>query len=540
MKTNVFFFLLIIGLAMASCSKDNGMSNVDVNPDLQHGLGAMLGEDDSDVPDDLILGNGNLPSSHDITEFFPPVGDQGNYGTCVAWALGYNLKTAIEAQDKNYTNSDLTDPSRQFSPKDLFLAIDKSQVGPNCNGTLLKSALTAMQTRGIATQQTEPYNNLGDCSQLPSQTATQEAQSYKIDNYRSVEIKTDVIKQYIANNRPVGFGARLGDNFMNWNSGEVLTGHTSFDNVGMHAGHAMTIVGYDDNNGPRGAFKVINSWGQSWGSQGFIWIDYDFFTSPDFCDVAYVATNSSSDVDPNDPTDPTARGEIDMIPWGLTDDPDMDGQNASERTLSYNVYNVGSETARASSDWSVVYLYYNAFDASDYGIMLYDYYSDDHGVAGENGELQDGPGSSGNWFNHVDVPGGSSITQAVSGSDENFSWDYQVPGITGYYYLVMIANPFGSLQEMDLSNNYFYFTDQYGYPIWFENGVPQGLTNDRNSTRSGGVAEEGIAHMAPSEISKKMKNAYSKTEILTFLQNERDNGSLRRKVNAFQSKKNVK
>ncbi|MDX1685120.1 MAG: C1 family peptidase [Saprospiraceae bacterium] len=540
MKTNVFLFVIFLGLTIASCDKDGGMSDVNVNPDLEYGLGANLDEDDSDVPDDLLFGNGNLPSSHDISQYLPPVGDQGNYGTCVSWALGYNLKTIIEAQDKNYSTTDLTDPSKQFSPKDLFLAIDKSEVGPNCNGTYLKSAMNAMQRRGIATQQTEPYVNLGDCSQQPSQVATQEAQNYKINNYRSVDIKTDVIKQYIANNRPVGFGARLGDNFMTWNSDDVLTGHTSFDNVGMHAGHAMTVIGYDDNKGPRGAFRVINSWGQAWGSQGFIWIDYDFFTSNDFCDVAYVATNSESNVDPNDPTDPTSQGEIDMIPWGLTDDPDMDGQTGRDRTLSYNVYNVGTETARASSDWSVVYIYYNAFDASDYGIMLYDYYSDDYGMPGENGELQSGPGSSGNWWNHVDVQGGSSLTQAVSQSDDNFTWDYQVPNITGYYYLVMIANPFGALQEMDLSNNYFYFTDEYGYPIWFQNGVPQGLTNDKNDTRSGNIGEETVSHLAPSEISVKMSNAYSKSEIFDLLQYEKQSGRLENKVNKFKSKKKVK
>lgn len=539
MKSNVFFLLLLFGMTLASCSKNNGTSDIDVNPDTQFGLGHNLDEDDSNVPDDLLLGNGNVPSSHDLSQYLPPIGDQGQYGTCVAWALGYNLKTMIEAQDKNYSTADLTDPSKQFSAKDLFLSINKSDIGPNCGGTYLKSAMSTMQQRGVATAQTVPYVGLGDCSQSPSQSGTSEAQNYKISNYRSVDIKTDVIKQYIANNRPVGFGARLGDNFMTWNSDDVLTGHTSFNNVGQHAGHAMTIVGYDDAKGPRGAFKVVNSWGQAWGSRGFIWIDYDFFTSQDFCDVAYVATNSGSNVDPNDPTDPGSNGQIDMVPWGLTDNPDTGGQTGRDRELSYNVYNIGSETARASSDWSVAYIYYNAFDASDYGIMLFDYYSDDYGAPGENGELQNGPGLSGNWFNHVDVPGGSSITQAVSGSDENFTWTYQIPSITGYYYLVMIANPFGELQEKDLSNNYFYFTDEFGFPIWFENGIPQGLTNDQNGTRSGRKGEKGQAHMAPSEVSLEMSNAYSKTEIFEFLQNEKENGNLKKKVNAFQTRKQL-
>lgn len=52
-------------------------------------------------------------------------------------------------------------------------------------------------------------------------------------------------------------------------------------------GHALTIVGYDDTvecdingNGTiqdfeKGAFKIANSWGASWGNSGYTWVMYD-------------------------------------------------------------------------------------------------------------------------------------------------------------------------------------------------------------------------------------------------------------------------
>lgn len=537
MKTNITFLLLLTGIMLiTSCKKDSSISDMDIDPDLEYGLGGDLDETDEKVPADLFLGNGNIPAKHDISQYLPPIGDQGQYGTCVAWALGYNLKTILEAQDKNYTSNDLTDPAMRFSAKDLFLSIDNSQKSSDCKGTWLQYAMDAMQNRGIATEATVPYTGLGNCSQSTSSAGNQDAQNYKLSNYRRLDIDVATFKKYIAADRPIGFGARLGDNFMTWNSEEVLTGHTSFDRVGIHAGHAMTIVGYDDSKGFNGAFRVVNSWGEQWGSLGFIWIDYNFFVGGDFCSVAYVGTNQHSQIDPNDPTDPNANGQIDMVPYGIQDNPDSQGQSTRDRTLSYNVYNIGTETAKASSDWSVVYAYYNAFDANDYGIMLYDEYSDNHGIRGENGELSSGPGMSGNWWNHVDVAGGQSIAQAVTGSNDNFTWNYQIPGITGYYYFVMIADPFTALNDKDVSNNFSYISDASGYPIWFENGVPQGM-DGQIATRSKGEVGAAAENMSPSEVSHDMANAYTKTEIYNFLKSEKENGRLKNKVVEYQSRK---
>ena len=491
MKTTAYFFLAILAaFLVSSCDKNNDTINdPNPNPDLEYGLGAFDNEKNDNIPSGIYFGTGNLPSQYDISQYLPPIGDQGNYGTCVAWALGYNLKTMIEAQDQNLSTQDLTDPGKQFSPKDLFLSIPSADRSPNCGGTYLYSAFDVMQNRGIAKMSTAPYTDIRDCTQGTQSSWDNEAGGFKIENYRSVDLDVTAIKTQIANDRPVGFGARLGDNFMTWDSDQVLNGHTTFDRVGQHAGHCMTIIGYDDNKGPNGAFRVVNSWSESWGNQGFIWIDYNFFVSPDFANVAYVATNKKGDLDPNDPTDPTSNGNIDLIPWGLYDS--QVGSDPRSRSLSYNVYNIGSETARASSDWAVTYLYYNAYNANDYGFLLYDYYTNDFGSPGQNAELPSGPGLSGNWWNHVDVPGGSSISQAVTGSQDNFDWAYEVPNITGYYYLVMVADVFDVLNDKDKNNNYYYITDDYGYPIYFENGVAQ-ITND-NTSETRGVAPSGAS-----------------------------------------------
>ncbi len=48
------------------------------------------------------------------------------------------------------------------------------------------------------------------------------------------------------------------------------------ENEQITDGHAMCLVGYDDNKFG-GAFEVMNSWGTDFGDNGFIWIKYDDF-----------------------------------------------------------------------------------------------------------------------------------------------------------------------------------------------------------------------------------------------------------------------
>jgi len=39
--------------------------------------------------------------------------------------------------------------------------------------------------------------------------------------------------------------------------------------------HSILLVGWDDSRGPHGAWKIKNSWGPTWGEQGFMWIACD-------------------------------------------------------------------------------------------------------------------------------------------------------------------------------------------------------------------------------------------------------------------------
>ncbi len=532
MKKQNLILLVILSFALIfqSC-------NWDSDPDeLSHALGwTESAEDTTKIQDDVTFGttygSGNLPSSVDLTEYFPPIGDQGQYGTCVAWAVGYNHKSFLEAKINNRTN--YSDYSQIFSAKDLFWSISNAVKGADCNGANFADAYDVIQSRGVATMSVVPYENLGDCSTTPPSSWTNDANNHKISNYREIDMNVNTIKSYLADGRAVVFGAKLGEEFMEYTGG--VLNYQSYGYTGQHAYHAMILAGYDDSKGANGAFKVVNSWGTSWGENGYCWVDENYFVTDNFGFCAFVATDTQTapDDDGDNQVDNVTDG-TDLMAWELNDVKYPGETDPRWRKAIYNVFNNGNTTLSASSDWCIVYLLYNAYDGDDYQVVLFDYYSDDYGNYGENAQLTDANITSqipaqGYWYNYVDVASGQSVSQAVNDSIAPFEWGYYMPDVTGDYYLVIFADAFDTFTEVDESNNYTYFTDADGNPLHIVNGVIQNAPA-KNFVLKTGVPTIGQDADMQSVVTSKNLNAYTTKEISTMLQRDMKNGNLQKKV----------
>lgn len=528
--------------------------NEDVNEFLTELLVGVLaswnaeGEKLEEIPQDIVINEntGGLPTATDLSSKFPPIGDQGKYGTCVTWAVGYNMKTALNGIDNQWTKTQLAQASNQTSPRDLFLAIPSSQKGSNCNGTQFESAMDQLITRGGASLASVPYTNLGDCSETPLPAWNQEAGDNRLVNYRKIADKNNVasmtvenFKAYLAEGRPVVIGARLGDRFMQWKSSAVID-YDTYLNPGMqHAYHAMVMSGYDDS---RNAFKLMNTWGSTWGNEGTIWVDYDFFVQS-FCVAAFVAQNKTDiNISSGQVGNENISTGLDVLAWNLKDEDNPESQDPLDRQITYNVYNSGTQTVRASSRWSILYMYYNAYDANDYDIIIHDYYTNEFSTTpGDNEYWPDGYGIAGSWWNYIDVPSTQSVAGALYNDPEaDFLFTYSMPShLNGKYYLVLLADGFNDLSEVNEDNNFFFYSKPDGMPFDFVNGVIQG---EPVVKQSGAGKTPGLFANTETQtlVSPSNPNTYSAGEIMKLISNRRSKGELQRKALQYKFKNSAR
>ncbi len=204
-----------------------------------------------------------FPAEADLSALFPPPGNQGQQGSCTAWATGYAARSYYEAR---WHHSTPTQTEQLFSPSFIY---NQVRVGDCGEGSSISKALDLLKQTGAARLNAFPYD-AGECSRQPDPQIKQEASRYRIDGWQTVDKdKLDDIKGQIAQGNPVIFGMNVSDAFDTL--GEKIYNDTTSPRTGSHA---MVLVGYSES---KRAFKLINSWGSHWGEGGFGWVSYDAF-----------------------------------------------------------------------------------------------------------------------------------------------------------------------------------------------------------------------------------------------------------------------
>jgi hypothetical protein len=246
----------------------------------------------------------DLPHSFDLADKMPPAGNQGHQSSCVAWSVAYACKSYQEKLEENnsYWNGAELNSDAVFSPAFVYNQINNGVDG----GCQFFDALNVLSTQGVVKWRVMPYNET-DYITRPSQQQRESGKRYRIDFWRKVNVfDPKEVKAQIRAGYPVMIGTMVDRGFVD--GGFASNGQDYFwknINGQQLGGHAMIVVGYDDD---RGGFKVLNSWGRNWGKEGYCWILYSFF--PQVVREGYVmkdAVNSPEDSPrPNPTPDPKA------------------------------------------------------------------------------------------------------------------------------------------------------------------------------------------------------------------------------------------
>ncbi|KAA0005995.1 MAG: hypothetical protein FE045_04025, partial [Thermoplasmata archaeon] len=221
--------------------------------------------------------------------YFPKVGSQGSQGSCAAWAATYYAAGYIQAKDNGWTLAKYGNTDQLLSPAFTY---NKANDGTDSGSSMWGNA-KVMQTVGVCRWSKMSYDDT-DCVSWGNEVAWRDAPMYRVGNiyylYTPYDDSTiNTIKAAILNGIPVTF-ALDAYSYYNFGSDDVL-GSSALES---YINHANCIVGFDDSKvdaetGEVGAFKVVNSWGSTWGpdGNGFYWLTYDAFKSGNVCCATY-------------------------------------------------------------------------------------------------------------------------------------------------------------------------------------------------------------------------------------------------------------
>ncbi len=337
---------------IVTTEEDNGQGYI--NEDVSEYAATKLAYFDTQLNGDFNDSTTSLPSSIDLSSSMPVPGNQGSQGSCVGWASAYALKSYQEKVEMGWS---LNSTHTVFSPAYIYNQIN----GGVDNGSYPSDALQLMIDKGAATWAMMPYDQ-NDYTTQPTAAINNHAKNYKALEYRRL-LGTEQMKASLANRNAILIGMKVYSSFY-YLQGSGSVYQPNINSESNEGGHAVTIVGYDDNK-YGGAFKIINSWGINWGDGGYFWLPYSYVS--DLIMVSYVLTDGMNGIDTNTEDDNipepvrTNLPNLEVQSWSATYDPRPNGSGE----LIYEILNSGTGTAPSGFNVNLMLSKDSSFDTSD-------------------------------------------------------------------------------------------------------------------------------------------------------------------------------
>ncbi|MCL2782263.1 MAG: C1 family peptidase [Actinomycetia bacterium] len=188
--------------------------------------------------------------SADLRQYAVPPGQQGGVGSCVTWAVAYDMM-GWYAQETGAN-------ARAFAPMYMYSQIG----GGKDDGALITDGLKLAVTQGVDTQDDYTYGNYNYMTQ-PTAAQMANAANSKFTGYTTLfatssgnvgALAQTSIENALSQGEPVAIGFQVRNGFMYYgNNLAVADDDTSTTVLG---GHAVLALAYDANG-----LIIENSWG---------------------------------------------------------------------------------------------------------------------------------------------------------------------------------------------------------------------------------------------------------------------------------------
>lgn len=222
---------------------------------------------------------------HEIAEY-TPISDQGQFPSCVANAAVDALEILIGIKD----------PAKVVQLARLFpwwTARHEEREADQIVGCYIYRMLNCLQEYGVCLEEDWPYPPIEYTTKAdeekaiqlatsrPSAAAFAVASDNKITGWmRLIEADRALIEAVdfaVLADHPTMFGHVVDQSFLDLQGTGLVYYMPEMPYRGRHC---MLIVGRRIVDGRR-QFKIRNSWGLSWGDNGYVWVDEDYLTHPE-------------------------------------------------------------------------------------------------------------------------------------------------------------------------------------------------------------------------------------------------------------------
>ena len=225
-----------------------------------------------------------LPANVDLRSWCSPIVNQGRLGSCTA-----NAAAGVVEYSENKAFGTYLSASRLF----IYKTTRNLMQVTGDTGAWLRNAMGALVLCGVPNEKYWSYTDATpDFDNEPSSFVYAVAEDYEAVTYFCHDpLGANIpgsnvlasVKQWLAAKVPSMFGFW---GFPSFSSTDVKGG-IPYPCPGEQAqwGHAIVAVGYDDgkkitntkcNKATTGALLIRNSWGTSFGDQGYGWLPYDY------------------------------------------------------------------------------------------------------------------------------------------------------------------------------------------------------------------------------------------------------------------------